>query len=145
MLESVKQILDQKGHEVVSVEQDASLYEALQVMKDKNVGALVVMDKDRVAGIFSERDYARKVEFCNESCELVKVSDVMTNALYFAKPDTSIDEAMAIVTETRCRHLPVINDNEIIGVVSIGDLVKATIDEKEFVIKQLKKYIKGEF
>lgn len=144
MIESVKQILDQKGYDVLSIQQDASLYDALQLMRDKNVGALVVMDKERVAGIFSERDYARKVEYCNDSCQLIKVQDVMTSDLYFAKPETTVDEAMAMVTETRCRHLPVMDGDKIIGLVSIGDLVKATIDEKEFVIQQLKKYITGE-
>jgi CBS domain-containing protein len=144
MLESVKQILDRKGHEVLSIEQDANLYDALRLMRDNNVGALIVLDQGRVVGIFSERDYAREVEFCTDSCQLIKVRDVMSTELYFAKPETSIDEAMAIVTETRCRHLPIMNDEELVGVVSIGDLVKATIDEKEFLIKQLEKYIKGE-
>ena len=144
MFESVKQILDRKGHDVLSIGQDASLYEALKLMKDKNVGALVVIEEGHVVGIFSERDYAREVEFCINSCKLIKVREVMTEELYFVKPDTSIDEAMAIVTETRCRHLPVMNGKELVGMVSIGDLVKATIDEKEFVIQQLSKYIKGE-
>ena len=143
MLESVKQILDRKGHDVLCIEQDASLYDALKLMKENNVGALVVTEQGRVVGIFSERDYAREVEFCTSSCQLIKVRDVMTKDIYFVKPETSLDEAMAIVTETRCRHLPVMNGEEMVGLVSIGDLVKATIHEKEFVIKQMEKYIKG--
>lgn len=144
MFESVKQILDRKGHNVLSIEEDTNIYEALKLMRDNNVGALVVLNQGRVTGIFSERDYAREVEFCTSSCQLIKVREIMTTELYFVKPETSIDEAMAIVTETRCRHLPVLEGDELVGVVSIGDLVKATIDEKEFVIRQLEKYIKGE-
>lgn len=143
MLESIKQILDRKGHDVLCIEPDINLYEALSLMADKNVGALVVMEEGQVVGMFSERDYARELEFCNHSCLTIKVRDVMSKDIHFARPETSIDEAMAIVTETRCRHLPVMSDGEMIGLVSIGDLVKATIDEKDFVISQLTKYIKG--
>ena len=143
MLESVKQILDRKGHDVLCIEPDINLYEALRLMANKNVGALVVMEEGQVVGMFSERDYARELEFCSHSCLTIKVRDVMSKDIYFAQPETSIDEAMAIVTETRCRHLPVMSDGEMIGLVSIGDLVKATIDEKDFVISQLTKYIKG--
>ena len=143
MLESVKQILDRKGHDVLCIEPDVNLYEALKLMASKNVGALVVMEEGQVVGMFSERDYARELEFCSHSCLTINVRDVMTKDVYFAQPETSIDEAMAIVTETRCRHLPVMSDGEMIGLVSIGDLVKATIDEKNFVISQLTKYIKG--
>jgi len=143
MLESIKQILDRKGHDVLCIEPDINLYEALRLMADKNVGALVVMEDGQVVGMFSERDYARELEFCSHSCLTIKVRDIMSKDIYFAQPETSIDEAMAIVTETRCRHLPVMSDGEMIGLVSIGDLVKATIDEKDFVISQLTKYIKG--
>ena len=143
MLESVKQILDQKGHDVLCIEPDINLYEALKLMASKNVGALVVMEEGQVVGMFSERDYARELEFCSHSCLTINVRDVMSKDIYFARPETSIDEAMAIVTETRCRHLPVMSDGEMIGLVSIGDLVKATIDKKDFVISQLTKYIKG--
>ena len=143
MLESIKQILDRKGHDVLCIEPDINLYEALRLMANKNVGALVVMEEGQVVGMFSERDYARELEFCSHSCLTIKVRDVMSKDIYFAQPETSIDEAMAIVTETRCRHLPVMSDGEMIGLVSIGDLVKATIDEKDFVISQLTKYIKG--
>ena len=143
MLESIKQILDRKGHDVLCIEPDINLYEALRLMADKNVGALVVMEEGQVVGMFSERDYARELEFCSHSCLTIKVRDLMSKDIYFAQPETSIDEAMAIVTETRCRHLPVMSDGEIVGLVSIGDLVKATIDEKDFVISQLTKYIKG--
>ena len=144
MLESVKQILDRKGHDVLYITPDASVYDALKKMAENNVGALVVMENGHVAGIFSERDYARELEFCRHSCQSIKVRDVMSNEIYFVKPETLIDEAMAIVTETRCRHLPVMNGEEMVGMVSIGDLVKASIDKKDFVIRQLEKYIKGQ-
>ena len=143
MLENIKQILDRKGHDVLCIDPGINLYEALRLMAEKNVGALVVVEEGQVVGMFSERDYARELEFCSHSCLTIKVRDVMSKDIYFAQPETSIDEAMAIVTETRCRHLPVMSDGEIIGLVSIGDLVKATIDEKNFVISQLTKYIKG--
>ena len=144
MLESIKQILDRKGHDVLCITPDATLYDALKMMADNNIGALVVMDNGHVSGIFSERDYARELEFCSHSCRSIKVRDVMSSDIYFVKPETLIDEAMAIVTETRCRHLPVMDDDEMVGMVSIGDLVKASIDKKDFVIRQLEKYIKGE-
>lgn len=144
MLESIKQILDRKGHDVLYITPDASVYDALRKMAENNIGALVVMENGHVAGIFSERDYARELEFCSQSCLSIKVGDIMSKDIYFVKPDTLIDEAMAIVTETRCRHLPVMNGEEMVGMVSIGDLVKASIDKKDFVIRQLEKYIKGE-
>ena len=144
MLESIKQILDRKGHDVLCITPDATLYDALKMMADNNIGALVVMDNGHVSGIFSERDYARELEFCSHSCRSIKVRDVMSSDIYFVKPETLVDEAMAIVTETRCRHLPVMDDDEMVGMVSIGDLVKASIDKKDFVIRQLEKYIKGE-
>lgn len=144
MLESVKQILDRKGHDVVYITPDASVYDALRKMAENNIGALVVMENGHVTGIFSERDYARELEFCSQSCRSIKVSDVMSKDIYFVEPGTLIDEAMAIVTETRCRHLPVMEGEDMVGMVSIGDLVKASIDKKDFVIRQLEKYIKGE-
>ena len=144
MLESVKQILDRKGHDVLYITPDASVYDALRKMAENNIGALVVMENGHVTGIFSERDYARELKFCSQSCRSIKVSDVMSKDIYFVEPGTLIDEAMAIVTETRCRHLPVMEGEDMVGMVSIGDLVKASIDKKDFVIRQLEKYIKGE-
>jgi CBS domain-containing protein len=144
MLESVKQILDWKGHEVLYIAPDATVYDALKKMADANVGALVVIEDGHVTGIFSERDYARGLDFCGHSCRTIKVRDIMSKDIYVVNPETLIDEAMAIVTETRCRHLPVMHGAEMVGMVSIGDLVKASLDKKDFVIRQLEKYIKGE-
>jgi len=144
MLEYVKQILDQKGPDVFCIGPDDSLYDALKLMADNNIGALVVKEGEHLIGILSERDYARGFNSCGQSCLDIKVRNVMSKEIYVAKPETTIKEAMAIVTETRCRHLPVIKNDELIGLVSIGDLVKAIIDEKDFVIKQMEKYIKGE-
>lgn len=143
MNEYVKQILDRKGHDVLCIEPDTSLFDALKIMAENNIGALVVKEGEQLIGVLSERDYARKLDYCSKSCLDIKARDVMSKEIYFAQPETSIDEAMAIVTETRSRHLPVIKNDELIGLVSIGDLVKATIDEKNFVIKQMEKYIKG--
>jgi CBS domain-containing protein len=144
MLEHIKQILDRKGPDVICIGPDDSLYDALRLMADNNIGALVVKEGEHLMGILSERDYARELVLCRQSCLDIKVRNVMSKEIYFAKPETSIEEAMAIVTETRCRHLPVIDNGELIGLVSIGDLVKSIIDEKNFVIKQMEKYIKGE-
>ena len=144
MLEYVKQILDRKGPDVVCIGPDDSLYDALKLMADNNIGAVVVKEGEHLIGILSERDYARGFNACRQSCLDIKVRNVMSKEIYVAKPETTIEEAMAIVTETRYRHLPVIKNDELIGLVSIGDLVKAIIDEKDFVIKQMEKYIKGE-
>jgi len=144
MLEHVSQILRRKGNEVWSIAPDATVYDALTVMADKGVGALVVVQEGRVVGIFGERDFVLKVDLCGLSSQTTLVGQVMTQDIYYVTPGTTIDEAMAIVTESHHRHLPVIENEQLVGLVSIGDLVKASLDEKDFVIKQLSKYIKGE-
>ncbi|MBW2452253.1 MAG: CBS domain-containing protein [Deltaproteobacteria bacterium] len=143
MLRTIAQILDSKGHEVWCVAPEDKIADALNIMRDKQVGALVVLEDRQVVGLFSERDYATKVDFCGSNCAVMTVRDVMTNEVYCVTLETSIDEAMVLVTKSRCRHLPVIENDQLVGLVSIGDLVKATIDEKDFLIKQLTQYIKG--
>ncbi len=144
MSKAIAQILKLKGADVWSIGPDAKVYDALVLMAEKNVGALVVMEKDQVVGIFSERDHARKVDLAGRCSQKAYVRQVMSEDICYITPQTSVDEAMAIVTESRRRHLPVMENGQLVGLASIGDLVKASLDEKDFVIKQLKKYIKGD-
>ncbi len=144
MTKSIAQILKQKGREVYSTTPDTKIYDALQVMADKGVGALVVLDQDQVVGIFSERDHVLKVDLSGRCSHRAYIRQVMSEDVCYITPEVSVDEAMAIMTENRCRHLPVMEKGRLVGLVSIGDLVKASLEEKDFVIKQLKKYIKGD-
>lgn len=141
---TIGQILRLKGHEVWSIAPDAKVYDALEIMAEKHVGSLVVLDQGEVVGIFSERDYAFKVDLCGRSSRESLVREVMSEDVYRVTPNTSIEEAMAVVTESRSRHLVVMENDLLVGLASIGDLVKASLEEKDFVIKQLTKYIKGE-
>lgn len=140
----VSQILKKKGSKVWCIAPDATVYDALVLMAEKGVGALVVVDEWQVVGIFGERDAVLNVELRGRSAKTAQVREVMSTDVYRVAPGTSIEEAMALVTESRCRHLPVIANEQLVGLVSIGDLVKAMLDEKDFVIKELHKYIKGE-
>ncbi len=146
MTKSIAQILKLKGREVYSIAPDAKIYDALKVMADAGIGALVVLDQnqDQVIGVFTERDHVRKVDLSGRCSHRAFVHQVMSEDVCYVTPEVSVDEAMAIMTENRCRHLPVMEKGRLVGLVSIGDLVKASLDEKDFVIKQLKKYIKGD-
>ena len=144
MSKSIAQILKLKGTDVWSIAPDAKVYDALVLMAEKGVGALVVMEEGKVVGIFTERDHARRVDLEGRCSQKVSIRQVMSVDIRYVTPETSVDEAMAIVTESRRRHLPVLENEELVGLASIGDLVKASLDEKDFVIKQLKKYIKGD-
>ena len=143
MSKSIAQILKLKGSEVWSIRSDATVYDALVLMAEKGVGALVVIDDGELVGIFSERDHARKVDIKGYNAKEVAIREVMSEDVCYITPESSVDEAMSIVTESRRRHLPVMENNQLVGLASIGDLVKASLDEKDFVIKELKKYIKG--
>ncbi len=143
MSKSIGQILKLKGSEVWTIGPEATVYDALALMAVKGVGALVVTVDGKVVGIFTERDHTRKVDLGGFSSRETCIRQVMSTEICYVAPETSVDEAMAIMTDNRCRHLPVLEDDELVGLASIGDLVKASLDEKDFVIKQLKKYIKG--
>jgi CBS domain-containing protein len=136
-------ILRYKGSTVYSVRPDDTVLKALGVMAEHDVGAVLVLDGNHLLGILSERDYARKVALVGRSSRDSPVSAIMTSELVSVAPHHTIDECMSLMTEHRVRHLPVIDNDRVIGVVSIGDLVKATIDEQEFTISQLKSYIAG--
>jgi CBS domain-containing protein len=144
MSKSIGQILKLKGSDVWSINSAATVYDALALMAEKGVGALVIIDDGKLVGIFTERDHARKVDLGGFDSQKAFVQQVMSTEICYVSPETSVDEAMAIMTDNRCRHLPVMVEDEMVGLASIGDLVKASLDEKDFVIKQLKKYIKGD-
>jgi len=140
----VRHCLQTKGNDVYSIHPEASVYEALRMMAEKDIGALLVMEAEKVVGIFSERDYARKVILHGKSSKETPVREVMTSRVVFVRPDQSLDECMALMTNKRIRHLPVLEGEGVVGVISIGDVVKEIIAEQEFVIEQLANYISGE-
>lgn len=140
---SVGQLLRSKGNEVWSITPGTTVYDAIKVMADKEVGALLVLEGERLVGIVSERDYARKVILKGRSSKDTPVRDIMTERVLYARPEQTIEECMALMTAKRVRHLPVCEDNRVIGVVSIGDLVKSVISQQEFLIQQLENYIAG--
>ena len=140
---TVENILQTKGRGVISIAPDVTVYEALKIMADKNVGALVVLDGDTVAGIISERDYARKVILHGRSSKELKVREIMTSKVYYVHPEQSVQDCMAQMTDKRVRHLPVLEGERLTGVISIGDVVKAIIADQESTIKLLENYITG--
>jgi len=140
-MKTVRDLLKQKGREVWSVTPDSTVYAALQLMADKNIGALLVLDGGRPVGIFSERDYARQVILKGKTSKDTPVRDVMTSRVVFVRPEQSIEECMALMTDKRFRHLPVLEEGQLAGLLSIGDVVKALISERDFLIEQLANYI----
>ena len=140
---SVAHLLHAKGRAVWSIPPDASVYEAIKLMADKGVGALLVMEGQRLVGIVSERDYARKVILQGKSSRDTPVREIMTDKVFYVRPDQTVEDCMALMTAQRIRHLPVLDDDRVIGVVSIGDLVRAVISEQEVRIRQLEQYIMG--
>ena len=120
------------------------MFDALKLMSDKNIGALLVMEDEEVAGIITERDYARKVVLMSRSSKQTPVREIMTSAVMYVRPDQTSEECMVLMTENRLRHLPVIDDGRLLGIISIGDLVKDIIAEQRFTIEQLEHYISGE-
>jgi CBS domain-containing protein len=140
---TVRHILDGKGREVWSIPMGATVYDALTLMAEKNVGALMVLEDGSLRGIISERDYARKVILKGKSSKELQVSEIMTPDPFVISPDQSIEECMALMTMHRIRHLPVEEEGRLMGIISIGDVVKSIISEQEFTIRQLENYITG--
>lgn len=141
---SAAQILRSKpATAVFTIEPTASVYDAVRMMADKNVGALLVMERGKVVGIVSERDYARKIVLMDRSSKDTVLRDIMSSPVMVVHPDRSAEECMALMTEHRLRHLPVMDGEQLLGLVSIGDLVKATIADQQFIIEQLEHYIVG--
>lgn len=141
---TVRQILERKGDQVWSVEPEVSVLEALQFMSEKNIGAVIVQQDENPVGIFSERDYARKIALQGKNERETRVQEVMTHEVICVKSDYEMDACLALMTNKFIRHLPVVEDDKIVGVISIGDVVKELVAEQKFVIDQLVHYISGE-
>ena len=141
MTTTVNQLLNTKSDEIFSVNPDALVIDAIKMMDEKKVGALLVTEKDKLAGIISERDYTRKVILKNRSSSKTKVREIMTSKLKTADPSQSLDECMVIMSHSHIRHLPIVKDGKAIGILSIMDVVKNIISEQEFTIEQLQNYI----
>jgi CBS domain-containing protein len=140
---TVSQLINRKGSQVWSIRPSATVFEALELMAEKRIGALLVMQGPLLVGIFSERDYARKVILHGKSSRDTRVREVMTPNVIGVRPEQTMADCMALMTDKRVRHLPVLEDDEIAGVISIGDVVKEIISEQEFIIGQLENYITG--
>lgn len=142
---TVKDILDQKGRKAWTIGPEAKVFEALELMAQKDIGALVVVDKDEVVGIMSERDYARKIILMGRQSQDTPVRDIMTREVYGVRDDTTAEECMALMTDKRIRHLPVRKAGRLDGVISIGDVVKAIITDQKIEIENLGNYIMGKY
>jgi CBS domain-containing protein len=142
-MRTVKEILRDKGNAVWSVGPDTTVYDALALMAEKNIGAVLVMENDTPLGILSERDYARKVALQGKATDDTPAREIMTDRIICVRPEETVEECMALMTDKHIRHLPVLEDDRLIGIISIGDVVKATISEKEFLIEQLEHYVRG--
>ena len=142
-MRTVEQLLNVKGGDIWSIAPQETVYRALQIMAEKNVGALLVMENEKVVGIFSERDYARKVILKDKSSKNTSVSELMTREVVYIDADATLEESMALMTAKHIRHLPVLQKNRLIGLVTLGDVVRQLISDQQFAIRELEKYITG--
>ena len=142
-MEKVRQLLKKKSHQIWTIHPDATVYEAIELMATKEIGTLLVMDGARLVGMFSERDYLRNGILKGRLSKDTEVREVMTTDLILVDPDASVEECMELMTTERVRHLPVMVEDHLMGIVSMGDLVKSVISEQQFMIKQLETYIGG--
>jgi CBS domain-containing protein len=142
---TVKDVLDDKGRDLWTISPEAKVIDALKLMAEKSIGALVVMSKKQLVGIISERDYARKVILLGKSSIDTRVKDIMTTSVYYVHPETLTQECMALMTKNRIRHLPVIHEEKLIGLISIGDIVKSIITQQKIAIDHLENYIMGKY
>ena len=142
-MRTVKQLLDDKGHEVISIGQDAPVIDAIRLMAERSVGALLVMQGGSLQGIISERDYARKVILKGRSSADTRIADIMSSPVQSVEPVHTVNDCMRLMTDRRIRHLAVVDEGDVVGVLSIGDLVKAVIADQQEEISQLQQYIAG--
>lgn len=144
-MKTVRQLLESKGNSILSITRDATVYDALVIMAEKHVGALLVMEEGKLIGIFSERDYAREIALKGKTSRDTRISEAMTpqSCLITITPNDTVESCMNLVTDKRIRHLPVLDAGRVVGVLSIGDLVKETIAHQRFLIDQLENYIKS--
>jgi CBS domain-containing protein len=140
---NVRDILKAKDHPIITITPHITVYEALKLMVDNNIGALLVTDDSKLVGIFTERDYARKVILLGKTSKDTLISEIMSQNLITVSPENTMDDCMQLMTNKFIRHLPVLENNELIGIVSIGDVVKYIINEQKFIIEHLEHYIKG--
>lgn len=138
---TVKQLLDKKGHDVLSIGPDDTVLNAIKKMADHDVGSLLVLEDEKLIGIFTERHYARNVFLKGRSSPQTRIRDVMSTRVVCARPEQSVEECMAVMTDKAVRHLPVLDKKKVIGIISIGDLVESIISDQKFVIEQLEHYI----
>ena len=141
-MKSVKQLIEHKTLKLLKINPDSTVYDALKLMAENDVGALVVIDRNELIGIFSERDYARKVILHGKSSRDTHVKEIMTTKVMYVGPENTVDECMALMTQKRIRHLPVMETNQVTGMISIGDIVKEKLSDQQFIIDQLEQYIK---
>jgi len=142
---TVKDVLDDKGRDLWTISPEAKVIDALKLMAEKSIGALVVMSEKKLVGIISERDYARKVILLGKSSIDTRVKDIMTASVYYVHPETLTQECMALMTKNRIRHLPVIHEGKLTGLISIGDIVKSIITQQKIAIDHLENYIMGKY
>jgi CBS domain-containing protein len=140
-MKTCRELLDQKGNAIWSVNPSETVFATLELMAEKGIGAVLVFESERLVGMFSERDYARQVILKGKTSRDTPVRDVMTGRVTYVRPEQTLDDCMALMTDKHVRHLPVIDGGQVIGVLSIGDIVKAVISEKQFIIEQLENYI----
>jgi CBS domain-containing protein len=145
LVDKISEVLQRKGGDIWWLSPDATVYEAIELMADRGVGALLVMSRGKLVGIVSERDYARKVILKGKHSKETVISEIMTNDVISVTPDESIDDCMELMTRNRVRHLPVVEADSVVGMVSIGDLVKWIISGQEATIRQLEDYISGKY
>jgi CBS domain-containing protein len=142
-MRTVRQLLGDKGHDIQSIHPDDSVFDAVQKLASADIGSLIVIEDDRPVGIFTERDYARNVILKGKSSPTTPVRDIMTTQIFFARPEQTVEECMAVMTDKHIRHLPVLEGEKLIGMISIGDLVKSIIADQKFTIEQLEHFIKS--
>ena len=142
-MKTIKQLLENKGSKILSIDPNSSVFDAIKSMANHHIGSLIVMQNGRLVGIITERDYSRNVVLKGKSSVNTAVKDIMTKNVLCTKPEQTVEEAMALMTDKRVRHLPVIENGNVIGIISIGDLVKTIISEQKHIIEQLEHYING--
>ena len=142
-MRTVRQLLDEKGHNIESVHPDDSVFDAVQKLANANIGSLIVVEDGRPVGIFTERDYARNVILKGKASPTTPVRDIMTTRVIYVQPEQTVEECMAIMTDKHIRHLPVLEGENLVGMISIGDLVKSIIADQKYTIEQLEQFIQG--
>jgi CBS domain-containing protein len=140
---TIKELLKKKSGDIWSISPQTSVYQALELMAQKEVGALLVIENDKLVGIFSERDYARKIILKGKASKETAVSELMTTSVYYVTPDNTLEEAMALMTSKHIRHLPIMNQGKLSGIVTLGDVVKKIISEQKLTIDELENYVTG--